>query len=384
MIKLGLSFFLVLFVSQVQAATLLRPAFDSKRVFRIEAAQDAMSLGVSGVDAYVFEKAALKCGRSSAELSNQLQDLIERSDSPVISSLQDLFPKFSGRDLKGMQILFDSFGSLVSAFRSFYIPAQQNLKATISLDCARESRYLVPSLLGHELVHHLNQGRNISPWIDEMLAQIIEVRINGEFPLNRYDVLARAPQAPSFFARDKTFKSTQEYAINALFGSYISQNFGGVEFLGSLPAGTRTLSDFTRALKKFTTGRGEYNWIRDYLNPQALIRHFVLALNVNMSGLNGSSIFQVPGWNGFSSETVVKSPGSFAIEPGGFLRVSAKWSEKLKALSNAAPLEVYRVLKTGVQFKIQNLPEAVTEEWAENTLVVINTSETEYFEIQLK
>jgi hypothetical protein len=384
LIKLGLSFFLILFVSQVQAATLLRPAFDTQRVFRIGAAQDASSLGVSGVDAYLFEKAALKCGRSKSDLSAQLQDLIERSNSPVISSLQDLFPKFAIRDLKGMQILFDSFGSLISAFRSFYIPAQQNLKATISLDCSRESRYLVPSLLGHELVHHLNQGRNISPWIDEMLAQIIEVRINGEFPLNRYDVLARATQVPSFFARDKTFKSTQEYAINALFGSYISQNFGGVEFLGSLPAGTRSLSDFTRALKKFTTGRGEYNWIRDYLDPQSLIRHFVLALNVNLSGVNGSSIFQVPGWNGFPRETVVTSPGIFALEPGGFLRVSSKWSEKLQSLANAAPLEVYRVLKSSVQFKIQNLPEPVNEEWEENTLVVINTSETEYFEIQLK
>ncbi len=376
--------FFTLFASQLQAATLPRPAFDSQRVFRLEAAQSATTLDVKGVDAFIFEKVVLKCERSHAELSRELQDLVDRPNSSVILSLQDLFPKFTFRNLKGLQIFFDSFGSLTSAFRSFYIPAQQNIKATISLDCARESRYLVPSLLGHELVHHINQSRNISPWIDEMLAQIIEVRINGEFPLNRYDVLAQAKQVPSFFARDKTFKSTQEYAINALFGAYISQNFGGVEFLGSLPKGTRTLSDFTGALKSFTAGRAEYDWIRDYLDPQSLVRHFVLALNVNLSGLNGSSIFQVPGWNGFSSESLVKSPGTFTLEPGGFLRVSSKWSGKLKSLSNMVPLETYRVLKSGVQFKIQNLPEAVSEGWDENTLIMINTSETEYFEIQLK
>jgi len=346
--------------------------------------EQATPLSIKATKAYVFDKALAVCDREQIELENELHDLLDRSDSPVLSALETLFPRFKVQSLNSVQVLFDSFGKLAEAFASFYIPAQAKIQPTISLDCSRATKFSIPALLGHELAHHLNSQRELSPWIDEMLAQMTEVRIRNSFSTERYEDLQNSYQVPSFFARDKAFKSTHEYGINALFGAYLLENFGGPAVLAALPKGTKTVTDLSRAVLKFSQTKKSLDWIRQYITPRSMIRHFNLALNINLPSINGGKIFTVPGWNGFHPNAVIKKTGSYILEPGGSLRLDPMWAPDFVNLPKSSSLEIYRVLTGGNQYQILNLGESSDGYWEQNFLVLINTSETDYVEITLK
>jgi hypothetical protein len=272
---------------------------------------------------------------------------------------------------------------MVSAFRSFYLPPQQNLPAMISLDCSQSSRLSWPALLSHETVHHLNHDRHLAPWIDEMLAQVVEVRAAAAYPTPRFESLRTRVLVPSFFARDKVFTSSPQYAVNMLFGLYISQNFGGARLFPSLTQNVQTLSDLAKLVRTSTEGQNQFDWIRNYVTPRGLIRHFNLALNINLPTLNQGSIYQVPGWYGFEVSTEVQKPGRYYIEPGGSLRISKKWAEDFSDHDKNSSWDVYRILKNGMTFKIQDSNEPVSGDWDQNYLMIINGSESDYFQVDL-
>jgi hypothetical protein len=372
------------FLSSALGAEISRPGFDQNRVFKMGSPTPATPLPIEATQAYVFNDALSKCQRDVVDLENELHDFLERPDSEVLLTLKKFFPSFLAKDLKSVQIFFDSFGSLAQAFASFYIPAQKNLKPTISLDCSQQYKFLTPSLLGHELAHHFNSKRGLSPWIDEMIAQMTEIRIKGSFSLERYEAIRNSYAMPSFFAREKAFKSTHEYGINALFGAYLMENYGGAEVLSAIPNGTKTLSQLSQAVVQFSKGKKDLDWIRPYMGPRALIRHFNLALNINLPSVNGGKIFKVPGWRGFAYGTTIKKVGSYIIEPGGSLRLDPMWGPDFKNFTNSSSLELYRVLIAGNQYQIATIDEAVNGYWEQNFLVLINTSETEYTEIRLQ
>lgn len=257
------------------------------------------------------------------------------------------------------------------------------MPATISLDCSLISRLSWPALLSHETVHHLNHDRHLAPWVDEMLAQVTEMRASAAYPTLRFETLRRQGVVPSFFARDKVFSDSQQYAVNMLFGLYLSQNFGSSDVFQFLTEDIQSLSDLARKVSAYTTGKNEFDWIRPYLTARGLIRHFTLALNINLPTLNGGNIFQVPGWQNFTSDSEIQTPGTYYVEPGGSLRVSKKWAPLFANHDKNVSWDVYRILKQDRAFKIQNPDEPITGKWAQNYLVLINGSETEYLKIDL-
>lgn len=366
----------------LQAAEFPRPGFNQTPAFFLGASQEVQPLPLSKIEAYAFTEALQSCHENTSRIDSYLAQNTS-PESALISALRSLYPKFEFSQLRGLRLLIDSFGTGSASFRSFYLQPQPNMPATISLDCSLTSRLSWPALLSHEIIHHLNHDRHLAPWVDEMLAQVIEMRVAATYLPLRFETLQRQPIVPSFFARDKVFTGSQQYAVNMLFGLYLSQNFGGSKVFQVLTKDIQNLSDLTRQLTAFTQGKKEFDLIRPYISPRGLIRHFNLALNINLPTSNGGSIFQVPGWKKFEDNSEIQTAGTYYLEPGGSLCVSEKWASMFANHDPNASWDIYRILKKDSIFKIQNPDEPVTGEWPQNYLVLINGSETEYLKINL-
>jgi len=374
-------FFLIVFsFESTFGATISRPVLLSDRSFSVQQNVPAINLSNLPINTFVYAKAQEYCSLDLNTVQAKLSNLLNSSESVMISSIRTVLPNFKISDLNDLTILIDSFGKATSAFRSFYIHPKVNSPAAISLDCAPASRASWSGLLGHEIIHHLNHNRNLSSWMDEMLSQVVEVRASMAFPYPRVQTLQNISNIPGFFAADQTFKSSEQYATNLLYGMYLSQNFGGSEVFQFLNRNVVSLADLAGGLLRFTEGKSQYDYIRNHINGKGLIRNFALALNINQPILNGGSVYQVPGWTGFSSSSVIKKSDQYNVAAGGFLRLDG--SMQLKTAENSS-LEIYRILKTPTAFKIQNPSEPIDGNWSENILLLINTSETESLNIQI-
>jgi hypothetical protein len=373
----------LILTTQAQAELIARPGFTADRRFQFGAEASAIDISTENYKAYAFRDALGKCRTTADDLKDLTKSQLDSPGSLVLQAIASLFPKFDRKEIKTVDFIFDSFGPLANIFRSFYIPQQKRNSAVIALDCSFDTQVNAPALMGHELVHHINSHRNVAPWVDEMLAQYIEIQVSGLYPSARYQTLTHEVNVPSFFAREKTFKSSQEYAVNSLFGFYVAQNFGGTRTLQSFTQNVRTLADFAKNLQQTTRQSREFDWLARYQDPKALIRHFSLALNINLPSQN-STLFQVPGWQGFDKSNLITVPGTFVIEPGGSLRLDTRWAKLLDTIPENSALEAYRVLKTKSQFHIQMANDPIQGSWDENFLVLINTSTADYLEVQLK
>ncbi len=372
-----------------QAADIPRPGFHSGSnqgpQFFLYEPQDAQPLPRSKIETFIFTQAMQPCFETASNMDWLLAQ-ITSSESGFTSAVRSLYPDFKISQLKDLRLLIDSFGSGTNHFRSFYLRPQPDISATISLDCSLISRLSWPALLSHETIHHLNHDRHLAPWVDEMLAQVTEIRAATAYPTARFETLRAQNVVPSFFARDKVFSSSQQYAVNMLFGLYLSQNFGSSDVFQLLTKDIQSLSDLARQVSAYTLGKHQFDWIRPFLTPRGLIRHFTLALNINLPTLNGGNIFRVPGWQNFKSDSEVQIPGAYYVEPGGSLRVSKKWAPLFANHDKNASWDIYRILKaddTSGAFKIQSPDEAITGKWSQNYLVLINGSETEYLKVEL-
>ncbi|MFS4460155.1 hypothetical protein [Bdellovibrio sp. HCB2-146] len=342
------------------AEVLPRPYFDEGGVFRLGQPQEVLSLPLSdSLRVFAFSEALPHCAEPIQKLDGYLSEFVVRPESYVRKALSKFVANVSDSSFTNVRIFFDFFGTRSKMYRSFYVHPRELVDASISLDCSRLSKYALPVLVGHELIHHLNHDRDLSPWIDEMMAQQVEAEI-AEGPLfDLHENISHDSQVLSFFAREMPFKNSKEYAINSLFGSFVSSRYGAAVFR-AIPNGTQSLGDFAVVLKT---------------EPRLLIRQFVLSLN---------SGFEIPGWGGFAKSALIEKPGTYHLESGGFLRIDSKWSSNFVQPISTSSLEVYRVLKSGKNTKIQSVLEAVSGKWNENFLLLINTSETEQFEIEFK
>lgn len=357
----------------VQAAQIARPVFDSSRRFKIEAPASARPLATTPVPAFVFNDAIRKCNVNPSQLAGYLENALHPSRSTIWETLQALLPSFAVQSLKGLQILFDSFDGLTQEFRSFYLPHQAQIQPTLVIDCSSATIHNAAGFLGHEFVHHFNAKRNLAPWIDEMIAQLAEIRIHQSYPEHRYFLLSQQATTPSFFAREKTFQSSEQYAVNSLFGFYIASNYGGANMIAAIPSGSRTLTDFTDALLTYRLKHPELKFVTQNLRPRDLIRQFALAMNINQETRESETLYKVPGWKGFPLETIAIEGGLHVIEPGGFLRVHKKWADRLSQLPDSL-LEIYHIRKSFQGFEVTKLGDASPKIWEEDYLLLINTS----------
>lgn len=360
-------------VSSAQVIHIERPVFDSDRRFRLESPQAAEKIfSEQGMSVYLFENAREKCPTSKSDLSRKLTESLSDPKSRLNETLSYLFPNFSRREYNGLRILFDTFGSLNTLFRGFYIRPSSHATGMISIDCAPGTLTQLPSVLGHELAHHINGKKNLSPWIDEMVAQIIEIRIRNAFPTVAYFSLATKADLPSFFAREKTFQSSAQYSVNSLFGFWFAQNFGGWEVLSIIPPNTKSLLAFSDSARLFPRQSEEQKAL---LNPRALIRHFAFAMNLNQSMENEPTLYQIPGWQGFTYGSEVQKPGRYSLEPGGSLRISKRWLKDFASIPSQSLLEAYRVSRMSSAVFLNSVTATLPEhELTEDYVLLINTS----------
>jgi hypothetical protein len=358
------------------------PRFTAKRVFYYDHESSAIPLDLSFQgEAYVFEEAVSSCGLDLHDAQLRLAQILNFDESRAVSSLRKIYPDLDGSRFSNLRILVDNFGDSARIFRSYFLSSQKGEPATIVLDCQTVSRDLWAADLSHELVHYLNQGRGLSHWMDEMLAQLVEVENSGRFPFIRVQQLT-GPVVPGFFTdiNEVTFQSSQQYAVNLLFGLYLKKLFGD-EVLSVLNSSVENLDQLSEKLAAFVDGKARFNWLRPLITPTGLIRHFQLALSINAPVLNGGPVFQVPQWAGFSSGAHLASRhDGLVIPPGGSLRLSSSELPSLHGLP--ADVDAYRILKSGVLFKIIDLKrssESVSGVWTEDFLLLVNTSSQRSF-----
>lgn len=369
-----------------QGVVLPRPAFSLSQGFFLKSSARGIPV-LESPHAFIFQDALDKCNTSRDQIRFELARLLNWNESSAIKALQSYKPSLSSTDFHNLRFLVDYLEES-STHRGFYIATQGDQPAMISLDCQRASQLSWPSIWAHEMAHHLNFEKNLAPWVDEMIAQILEVRAGHIYPSERIDRLRTLQNTPSFFASPTGFHDSQEYAINLLFGLYISSHFGGLELISSLDDRIKTPSNLAEHMKKFLHDKPQWDWIRESLTGANLIRYFALAMTIHQPLQNRSSFYQVPGWKGFEkwSEPDQKSFTSNIISPGGFLRLSSKWATAVVQLVSTYPdLTAYRILKNPQEFKIQTpLTTEVQAYWEEDFLLLINTSETQYYQVSMK
>ncbi len=361
-----------------QAKEIPRPAFTVQREFINLPAQPAQRLKIqTPAEIYVFDEAAQACGFNLQEAQYSLSRILNWNESTVVSTLKKFFGNVPESELNGLRLIVDNFGPAANQYPSFYLKSEGEMPATISIDCSNDNRKLWPVLLAHELTHHLNRNQKLSVWMDEMLAQLIEVQSALTFPAPRIQTLVNSPITPSFFTLDPVFYSSQQYAVNLLFGLYIRQLLGFSVFK-DLQSSIQTLDDLSSRLQTFAKPRREFDWLSGYLTPKNMIRHFHLALSLNAPVLNGGSIFMVPQWPGFQKGTEL-SKGHIRLQPGSSVRLSSALASKLPQFP--PDIEAYRVLKTGMNFKILDLSETPSKKWDMDHIVLINLSQDQIFDL---
>jgi hypothetical protein len=317
--------------------------------------------------------------RTEFEMRSDLEKTLHSENSFALSTLHNFYPDFRSSQLRELKISVQNLNTK-NGYRGFYKSHQGSGKKEILLDCALGSVLSWPSLLAHEITHALNENRRLVSWMDEMLAQIVEVNASPYVSYPKFDTIKRLNVIPSFFPDEKPFKSSQTYATNLLFGLYISENFRGYKAFQMLNHDILNLNDFATRLKKFTLGQAQFDYIREQISAENLIQYYVLALNINLPTRNGGTLYQIPGWSGFASDALIQASGSYIIEPGGFARISHALEDKLP---KSLLVPVYRILKTKNTFKIQNAQDPVLGSWDENFFVLINTSLDQYLEVEL-
>jgi len=349
-----------------------RPIFTEDRIFVFQADQPARLVSAP-VETFVMEDSIEACVLEMRKVEYDLARFFHFSESLTMSYLSQIYGKLNSSSFRDLRLIIDFFGTSARIFRGFFISSAQNKNnlSLISVDCSWKSRLSWSGLMGHELSHYFNQHRNLAPWVDEMIAQTVEVQDGYAF-YERFSELRKKDLLPGFLSQSLIFHSSLDYSMNLFFGLWLKKNFGGWEILKALSSDTRDLSDVSRKLLSYTRDKEEFRWLSDAMTPRGLIRHFALAMNVNMPLLNGQSIFQVPMWNGFGPIAPVS--GRRVLAPAGFLRVSGEM--KLRTLPT--DVEAHRVLKRAHEFRIQKVDEVVTGNWTENFLVVVNLSETEH------
>ncbi|HWU44727.1 MAG TPA: hypothetical protein VN132_14845 [Bdellovibrio sp.] len=317
--------------------------------------------------------------RMNVDLRISLNQLLNWNESIAMSTLRNFYPGLSQKDLAQVQISIEDFGPQ-KKYRGFYSHDSDKNRGVIRLDCERGSIMYWPALFAHEVAHHLNENKNLSSWMDEMLAQLVEAQASPFFSYPRFDFIKSSAIVPSFFSPEKPFSSSAMYAANMLFGFYISENFRGYRLFQTLTHDVNTLNDFAQRLRDYTVDQSQFDWIRDHLSAEDLIRFFALALNINLPTRNGGTLYVVPGWSGFAKGALISQKGNYFIEPGGSLRLSSDLAQQISESQN---LTVYRILKNQKDFKIQKVADPVDGDWAENYVLLVNTSLTEYLEVDI-
>lgn len=366
--------FLQKFIRLVAFATslmLLHPAAFADEVPRVQMNTHGQYIYVGSVPAlkiasksivpsYYIQNVSCEIGHQEASLL--LSELLDPNNSVVFAMLKNFFAGNYKNNFSDLIITVDNLKADVHSRPAFFIPDIHE-KSMIVLDCSKKSYQSWKALLAHELVHYMNKGRKFSPWMDEMLAQVIESEASYGLPYQRINSLKNSKLVPSI-AGDASPHSHQEYGVNLLFGRYLYNLFGASLFK-QLGSGVANFSELALKISQFIEPRQEFHWLKKLGSERNLMNHFHLALNINRNILNGGKVFRVPGWSGFSESIKPLSAGqaleliakmnrgeSFGLSLEEFrnlLEVSSL--ENLSVLN----LAIFQILKNDDEFSLQKI-----------------------------
>lgn len=390
---------LVLLHPTQSARTLLSSA-SNESVINLENRQNSWPIAT-------YATALEQCQTSTSDLNYEFSRLFHFTESPMMSHLSQLYPEITDNLLKKippLQILVDSISSYVwsgdkkdkpqlhtqKTLRGIYLSKKENKIShdQIVLDCEFDSRKSWPSIFSHEMAHHMNQNKNLASWMDELLAQYLEIRSANQFPMARLKVLENQAVVPSFFSAQKLFQSSEVYAVNLLFSMYLTENFGGSKLMATLTKDIQNLTDLSQKTLAFVDDQVQFDYVKKAISPKGHIRHFAMALNINAFDAKNTSIYKISKWNGFATSALINKKQNFNLEPGGFARINKNLiSDSQFQNWQSKDIEIYRLQKQGPFFKIisakQSLLSQTERTWDEDFYLLINVSETQALTIDL-
>lgn len=217
--------------------------------------EDLIHLKGTKIPLFISQRALTACSKSSEELAAEIQRLTNGTGK-VMSTLRKAFDDFPFLDSDlDVIVVIDHLGSTIEKSRSFYLrDYPEKHHGRVVLDCQDSTRREWAALLAHEFTHvalERTYGQGES-WLEEMIAQLLEVDAGGTQPERNLRVLEGLPIWPALSVEKPGEKilSPAVYAHSYLFGKYLLRNQGGWKFLKSLNAAR--LGDFGRCLELFS------------------------------------------------------------------------------------------------------------------------------------
>ncbi len=361
----------------------------------------------AGLSIGVYSQA---CGMTAQEISTRLAQ-IDALLSPFSSAeraLSKLDPSLNEKLLPWMQknkitVLITSLGKGKEIYSSFFIHQMPGLSTpTIVLDCSTELRsYWGPSL-AHELAHawlYLRSQDDFPPWLDEMVAQLVENEAQGARPesaLSRFRNALEQHQAQPLTLWDtsRPLSGSDSYSLSYLFGKYLLSRWGGWETLRAMLTATPPVNHLKDRLMarldddEFSSWCAEY-WERmtdaarqslqvrgfnpsliEKVTPRGLLRFFAVAIILHSES---NPVYSIPGWPRIEKRIATPIPDLRLLKSGQF------WFAPIEQSFGDFPVEKYEIHYSNAHFRINSLGAPAEANpsgtpWPFKLILVVNTN----------
>jgi hypothetical protein len=314
------------------AISIPRAVIDSSRTFTTEGTgtEEVERLEGNFIATILYSPSALQsCGLDREELRRRMTVYLGNK-----AFLQNEFSLLFDEPLKelgqrDLNIVVTSFGDgRMQGFGGFHRPNfLRKGDETIFLDCAPKSvLYWGPALmhdLTHVLLHRVWPGtrEKDSPeiWLDEGLAQLMEIEAGGEQPLKRIELFRSASEIPRLTETRRPFPEDSNYAMSFLFALYLRDRWAPLldksqvlkAFVGLTPSqacdrDSSLKDDLARGacrLKELLISKNADAALVEKTTRSGLLRHFAVALVLNTDQF---PLYWIPFWQGFREAPVAK------------------------------------------------------------------------------
>lgn len=227
----------------------------------------------------------------------------------------------------------------------------------IFINCTLLNSNSWKAMLAHELIHYDLKDLNFPSWFEEGLAQIIETEIAPEHLENsKLQNLKNLTELPSPLMQEKPIVNVNAYGVNNMLLKYLMHLFGKKELLAAfhnmidfkkqqnnLHANTGCFSKKTeieQLLCYLTFQLGNNNMLKQFSDPNVLMRSFIVSLVLDMKYKTEDLIYNIPQWSGFNSNASQKQIKINEI--GEFQRLSPTIMKQINF--NKSKNEFFRVL----------------------------------------
>jgi len=341
-------------ITHANADSIFKPSFDNNRVFLEETPSETLTVyGVYPFKVRVIQSALAECQLNPDAIRHTFESALE-PDSHFLRALSKVWAD-PIQEMKStrFEVIIDSLGEKKNEHAYFiYFDDQRDL-SLIVLDCSPMSQLFWPSELAHELVHLFLRKKNLEPWFEESIAQMIEEESGGLKPSVVARNISSKTLLPPLTELSPLMPSRDNYAMTYWFGKFLKQHFGDWQILAAMagvtPASPSDCESFVDGLEKVAC-RGKSFLLAsspesslpravNIMTRKGLLRYFSLAFVLNRSDVEFGFL---PNWSGYhprknASEGLIQS-----VLPSQFFILSAKDYSKIHRSINPA-LEAYLI-----------------------------------------